>query len=196
MKKRFRILSAAACPGLALAPDWRWPAFRADAQQQPAPAASAAAQAASPAAIAAAKEILVLKNAARDVPSAVPNLVEQTKNVAAAEQSELSEGHQGGRRERRARSRRPREGDRRRHGARSTPTNFTEQELKDLLTFYKSPLGTEDAASRSRVDQASLNYMKHWAQEFAEDVNGQVSRRDEEARQGSLSNRADPKAGR
>ena len=50
---------------------------------------------------------------------------------------------------------------------------FTEQELKDLVTFYKSPLGQKLLAQRARAIQFSMSYMNQWAQKFAEDINGQ-----------------------
>jgi len=78
MKSLSRILSAAGLAmGLALT------AVPAEAQQKNAPAAPAATplKPASPGAIAAAKEILAMKNASAMYANAVPNLVEQTKNV-------------------------------------------------------------------------------------------------------------------
>ncbi len=50
---------------------------------------------------------------------------------------------------------------------------FTEQELKDLVTFYKSPLGQKLLASEPRAIQLSMSYMNQWAQIFAETVNAQ-----------------------
>jgi hypothetical protein len=50
---------------------------------------------------------------------------------------------------------------------------FTEQELKDLVTFYKSPLGQKLLASEPRAIQFSMSYMNQWAQQFAETVNGE-----------------------
>ena len=52
-------------------------------------------------------------------------------------------------------------------------SEFTEQELKDLVTFYKSPLGKKLLASEPRAIQLSMAYMNPWAQNFAEAVNGQ-----------------------
>ena len=76
MKSLSRILSAAGLAvGLALT------AVPADAQQKNAPAATTALKPGSPGAIAAAKEILTMKNASAMYANAVPNLVEQTKNV-------------------------------------------------------------------------------------------------------------------
>src|ERR1043165_10104204 len=75
MKSLSRILSAAGLAmGLALT------AVPAEAQQKKAPAATPLKQA-SPGALAAAKEILTMKNASAMYANAVPNLVQQTKNV-------------------------------------------------------------------------------------------------------------------
>ena len=50
---------------------------------------------------------------------------------------------------------------------------FSEQELKDLVTFYKSPLGQKLLASEPRAIQFSMAYLNGWAQNFAEVINGQ-----------------------
>jgi hypothetical protein len=50
---------------------------------------------------------------------------------------------------------------------------FTEQELKDLVAFYKSPLGQKLLAAEPRAIQFSMSYMNQWAQAFAETVNGE-----------------------
>ena len=63
---------------------------------------------------------------------------------------------------------------------------FTEQELKDLVTFYKSPLGQKLLASEPRAIQFSMSYMNQWAQQFRRSHQRPVPRRDEEARQGYL----------
>jgi uncharacterized protein len=57
--------------------------------------------------------------------------------------------------------------------ARIYANEFTEQELKDLVTFYKSPLGQKLLASEPRAIQTSMAYMNQWAQQFAETVNGE-----------------------
>jgi hypothetical protein len=163
MKSLFRILPAAGLMlGLALA------AIPAMAQQPAAPAAKPA----SPAAIAAAKEILAMKNASQMYQNAVPNIVAQTKDsllqanlnyqkdlnevaviVAqslAGREKEIGEGM-----------------------AQVYASEFTEQELKDLVTFYKSPLGQKLLANEPKAIQLSMSYMNQWAQNFAETVNAQ-----------------------
>jgi hypothetical protein len=161
MKSFCRILSAAGLAlGLALA------AVPALAQQP------AGTKPASPAALAAAKEILAMKNASQMYQNAVPNIVAQTKDsllqanlnyqkdlnevaliVAqslAGREKEIGEGM-----------------------AQVYASEFTEQELKDLVTFYKSPLGQKLLLNEPKAVQLSMSYMNQWAQGFAETVNAQ-----------------------
>jgi hypothetical protein len=155
MKSLSRVLSAA---GLVLA----LAAMPAGAQDKPA----------SPAAIASAKEILAMKNASGMYAAAVPNLVEQTKEQLiqsnlnyqkdlnevsviiaqklAGRESEIGEGM-----------------------AKIYAGEFTEQELKDLVVFYKSPLGVKLLATEPKAIQMSVAFMNQWAQQFAQIVNGE-----------------------
>src|SRR5712664_2146208 len=162
MKRLSRILSAAGLAlGLALA------GVPAGAQQQPPPLKPA-----SPAAIAAAKEILTMKNASAMYANAVPGIVQQTKQALlqnnlnyqkdldevavivaqalAGREKEIGDGM-----------------------AQVYANEFTEQELKDLVTFYKSPLGQKLLLAEPRAIQFSMSYMNQWAQNFAETVNAQ-----------------------
>ena len=166
MKSLSRILSAAGLAmGLALT------AVPAEAQQKNAPAA-APLKPASPAAIAAAKEILTMKNAAAMYANAVPNLVEQTKNVLMQSnlnyQKDLNEVAIIVAKNLAGREKEIGEG-----MAQVYANEFTEQELKDLVTFYKSPLGQKLLASEPRAIQFSMSYMNQWAQSFAETINAQ-----------------------
>jgi len=52
-------------------------------------------------------------------------------------------------------------------------SDFTEQELKDLVTFYKTPLGQKLLAQEPKTVQASMAYMGQWAQSFSETVNNE-----------------------
>ena len=169
MKSLSRILSAAGLAvGLALT------GAPAGAQQKNGPAAPAAVplKPGSPAAIAAAKEILAMKNAAAMYANAVPNLVEQTKNVLLQSnlnyQKDLNEVAIIVAKNLAGREKEIGEG-----MAQVYANEFTEQELKDLVTFYKSPLGQKLLASEPRAIQFSMSYMNQWAQNFAEVINGQ-----------------------
>ncbi|ABD08081.1 conserved hypothetical protein [Rhodopseudomonas palustris HaA2] len=126
----------------------------------------------SPAAIAAAKEILELKRANTIYANAVPNIVQRTmdtlmqtnlnyqqdlKEVAmvvaktmAGREKEIGDGM-----------------------AKIYAQDFTEQELKDLVVFYKTPLGQKLLNEEPKAIQQSMAYMNQWAQTFAEEVNGQ-----------------------
>ena len=165
MNRLARMLSAASLAlGLAVA------GVPAVAQQ--APAAPPPLKQAPPAAIAAAKEILAMKNAAAMYASAVPNIVEQTKNQLLQSnlnyQKDLNEVAVIVAQKLAGREKEIGEG-----MAKIYANEFTEQELKDLVTFYKSPLGQKLLASEPRAIQFSMSYMNQWAQAFAETINGQ-----------------------
>ena len=159
MKSLIRILSAACVVlGLALA--------AAPTQAQTPPPAP------TPGAIAAAKELLTMKHANQMYANAVPGVVERTKTelmqtninyqkdlnevaviVAqklAGRQNEIGDGM-----------------------AKVYASQFTEQELKDLVAFYKSPLGQKLLTAEPVAIQSSMAYLNQWAQNFAEVVNGE-----------------------
>lgn len=164
-----RIVSAA---GLALGLTLTVPAI---AQQQKAPAAPAAAptlKEGSPAAIAAAKEILMMKNASAMYASAVSNIVMQTKETLLQSnlnyQKDLDEVATIVAKTLAGREKEIGDG-----MAKIYANEFTEQELKDLVIFYKSALGQKLIANEPRAIQFSMSYMNAWAKQFAEIVNGQ-----------------------
>ena len=162
MKSVFRILPAAGLAlGLALA------ALPASAQQAAPPLKPA-----SPAAIAAAKEILAMKNASAMYANAVPNIVQQTKDALLQNnlnyQKDLNEVAVVVAQKLAGREKEIGDG-----MAQIYANEFTEQELKDLVTFYKSPLGQKLLATEPRAIQFSMAYMNQWAQQFAEAVNGE-----------------------
>src|ERR1700731_5403411 len=128
MKNVFRILSAAGLVlGLALA------GHSATAQQAAPPLKPA-----SPAAIAAAKEILAMKNASAMYANAVPNIVQRTKDSLLQSnlnyQKDLNEVAVIVAQKLAGREKEIGEG-----MAKGYANEFSEQELKDLVTFYKSP---------------------------------------------------------
>src|SRR5665213_1874394 len=157
MKSLMRILSAAGLAlGLALT---SLPAVA----QQPKPSAAA---------VAAAKEILAMKHADGMYANAVPGMVQRTKDTLlqtnlnyqkdlnevavivaqklAGRQNEIGEGM-----------------------ANAYAREFTEQELKELVAFYKSPLGQKLIAAEPKAIQLSMSFMNQWAQSFGAVVNGE-----------------------
>ena len=163
MKRLSRIVSAA---GLALGVVLAGVPARAQqpAAQQPAPLKPA-----SPAAIAAAKELLNLKGVGGIYTAAVPNIVQRAKDQLLANnlnyQKDLNEvavlvvqkltG---------------REQEIGEQMAKIYANDFTEQELKDLVVFYKTPLGQKLLAQEPKTVQNSMAYMQQWAQNFNETV--------------------------
>jgi len=137
--------------------------------QQPAPPPL---KPASAAAMAAAKEILTLKNAGAMYANAVPGIVQRTKDVLLQNnlnyQKDLNEVAVIVAKSLAGREKEIGDG-----MAQVYANEFTEQELKDLVTFYKSPLGQKLLASEPRAIQLSMSYMNQWAQIFAETVNAQ-----------------------
>jgi hypothetical protein len=169
MKSVFTILPAAGLLlglGLALQP--------AGAQQkQAAPAAPAPAlKQCSPGAKDAATEILKFKGASALYANVIPNIVLQTKESLLASnlnlQKDLNEVATIINQSLQGREKEVGEG-----MAQVYCNEFTEQELKDLVTFYKSPLGQKLLLSEPRAIQFSMAYMNQWAQNLAESVNGQ-----------------------
>jgi hypothetical protein len=163
MKSFLKILPAA---GLLLAVGM--PASAQQKQAAPAPALKQC----SPAAKDAASEILKFKGASSLYANVIPNVVLQTKESLLSSnlnlQKDLNEvatiiaqNNAGKEKE---------IGD----GMAQVYCNeFSEQELKDLVTFYKSPLGQKLLLSEPRAIQFSMAYLNGWAQNFAETVNGQ-----------------------
>jgi len=159
MKSLARILTAAGLAlGLAMS------GVPAGAQTPPKPA--------SPAAIAAAKEILAMKNAGAMYAKAVPNIVHQTKEALLKDnlnyQKDLNEVEVIVAQKLAGREKEIDTG-----MASVYATEFTEQELKDLVTFYKSPLGQKLLSAEPMAIQRSMGYVTQWAQQFSEVVNGE-----------------------
>jgi hypothetical protein len=159
------LLAAGLALGLALS------GAPAGAQQQPQPQPQPL-KPVSPAAMAAAREILTMKNAAAMYGAAVPNIVQQTKDALLQAnlnyQKDLNEVAVIVAQKLAGREKEIGEGMAKIYG-----NEFTEQELKDLVTFYKSPLGQKLLATEPRAIQFSMAYMNQWAQMFAETVNAE-----------------------
>src|ERR1700754_475973 len=163
-------LALAGAPAHAQQPAAKQPAPPAAKQAAPAAAPAPTLKPASPAALAAAKEILTMKNANAMYASAVPNIVDQTKNALlqsnlnyqkdlnevaiivaknlAGKEQEIGEGM-----------------------ARIYANEFTEQELQDLVPFYKSALGQNLLATEPHAIHFSMSYRNQWGQIFAQTVN-------------------------
>jgi hypothetical protein len=54
--------------------------------------------------------------------------------------------------------------------ARAYASHFTEPELKQILTFYQSPLGQKVIAEEPKAADESMNLAGEWADKFSEEV--------------------------
>jgi hypothetical protein len=132
----------------------------ASAQQQP-----------SASAIATAKQLLELKGAFGVYDNAVPGLIDQVKaqliqnNISYQKDiteiaAKLAQDNKG------------RDAEMGSEMARLYAVDFTEQELKDLLKFYQSPLGKKVLTQEPKTIQASLQFMRGWSQKFGDEMDG------------------------
>jgi uncharacterized protein len=157
------VLALSGVPAMAQAP-------KQGAAPAPAPAAKQPAKPPSPAALSAAREFLMMKNVGALFANAVPSVVEQTKNALiqqnlnyqkdlgevaiivaknmAGKENEIGEGM-----------------------AQIYANEFSEQELKGLVTFYKTPLGQKLLTREPVAIQMSMGWMNQWGQEFGVKVN-------------------------
>ena len=160
MKRPSGILLAA---GLALA--LAFSALPASAQQP----AAAPAKPIAPSALAAARDLLAVKNASQVYANAVPNIIQRVKdNLLANNLSYQKDLNEVALSEAQALNGREKEiGE---QIARIYATDYTEQELKDLTTFYKSPLGQKLMAQDPKTDQTVIAYLNQWAQNFSQSV--------------------------
>lgn len=53
-------------------------------------------------------------------------------------------------------------------------TNFTEQELKDILAFYQTPAGKKLLAQQPRVIESSMSFAQSWANKLSDEVIGKM----------------------
>jgi hypothetical protein len=61
-------------------------------------------------------------------------------------------------------------------------THFTEQELKEILAFYKSPTGKKMLIQQPIVVDASMSFAQQWANKLSEEVTSKM--RDELKKKG------------
>jgi len=134
-----------------------------------------------PGALAAAKEILILKNASSVYQGAVVSTLQNVKNALLQSninlQRDIEEVSL-----KLARDLGNRESEIGEGMAVIYATNFTEQELKDLLAFYKTPLGKKTLEAEPKSIEESLNFLRNWGEDFAQEVN--VRFRDEMKKRG------------
>lgn len=132
-------------------------------------ASGAAQQKPSPAAVAAAKELLLLKGGDLPFNPVVYNVVEKVKNVFLPTNPNLGKELN----EVAAKLKKdyePKRAELLNDIARMYAERFSEQEIKTLITFYKTPLGRKMVTDEPKIIDQSLQHAEIWGNELAEDA--------------------------
>jgi uncharacterized protein len=130
----------------------------ADAQQQP-----------SASAIATAKEVITVKGAAAIYDPLVPGVIEQAKSVFLQANPTLGKDLNEVALKLRAEYA-PRGAEVLNDVAKLYATRFTEQELKEALAFYKSPLGRKLLTEEPNILDQSMRNAQTWAERLSQEV--------------------------
>jgi uncharacterized protein len=128
--------------------------------QQPAP---------TPAAIALAREILILKGASEMWDPIIPNTISRARNMFLQTNINLAKDITEIADQLRAEYA-PRAAELSNEVAAAYAARFTEPELKELLAFYKSPIGRKAIAEEPQVIDASAARMLEWGGKFSEEI--------------------------
>jgi hypothetical protein len=131
-------------------------------QQQQAPQPSATA-------ILLAKEILVIKGASQIYDPVIPSVIDRAKGVFLQQNPMIGRDLN----EVAARLRTeftPRTAELVNDAAKLYAASFTEQELKDILAFYKSPVGKKVITEEPAVLDKSVSNVDAWAAKFVDEV--------------------------
>ena len=123
----------------------------------------------SPAAIAVAREVVEVKGGSAMFDPVIVSVVEQTKNALLQTNPQLGKDLT----EVAAQLRNefaPRRNELLAEAAKLYAARFTEQELKDMATFYKSPLGKKMITQEPIVLEEAFNYVQQWGPRVAEQV--------------------------
>jgi hypothetical protein len=130
---------------------------------------AAQAQQPSPAAVDLAKQVILVKGGNSMFDPIVPGVIESAKNMFLPTNPGLAKDLN----EVAAQLRKdyePKRVELLNEVARTYATRFSEQELRDLVAFYKTPLGQKVVVEEPRALDASLARAQDWANNFSEEV--------------------------
>lgn len=123
----------------------------------------------SPASIALAKEYVTLKGAHNVFDPVVPGVIENAKNMLMQTNPNLGKDLTDVAAQLRAELA-PKRDELINNIATLYAKKFSDQELKDLIAFYKSPLGKKLQTDDPIVVDQSMNLAQNWANRFSEEV--------------------------
>jgi uncharacterized protein len=133
----------------------------------------ASAEEPTPAAVALAKELIVLKGSTQLWDAVVPGVIEQVKGVFMQTNPALGRELNDVAAQLRTEYA-PRSSQLVDQVAQLYAKTFTEQELKDALVFYKSPLGRKIVSEEPKVLDDGFRRIQQWANKFSEEVMGRM----------------------
>ena len=167
-RRTARVLSAAAVLAIALAgasPAQQRPA----APAQPKPSAAPAQPKLSPASLLLAKELIDLKGAASAYDPLITGVIEYHKNFFMQNNPNLA-GDLNEVAQKLAADLAPRKVEMQQELTRIYASHFTEQELKDALAFYRTPLGQKLISEEPKAMEESMKVADDWSRKFAVEV--------------------------
>jgi len=135
-------------------------AFGSAALAQPAPSASA---------VAAARELVELKGGAAMFDPVIFSVIEQTKNALLQTNPQLAKDLNDVATQLRNEFT-PRRNELMTEAAKLYAAAFTEQEIKDMTTFYKSPLGKKMLVTEPQVIDRTFAFVEQWGPRVAEEA--------------------------
>jgi hypothetical protein len=127
------------------------------------------AQPATPAALASAKELLELKGAAEMFDPVVTGVIEQTKGALLQTNPQLAKDLTDVGNQLRTEFG-PRRGEIIEAAAKAYAARFSEQELKDVVAFYKSPAGKKMLQQEPLVLDETFGFVQQWQGRVGEEV--------------------------
>jgi len=123
----------------------------------------------SPGAIATAKEIVTIKGGDNMFGPLIPNVVEQAKSMFEQQNPNLGKDLSTVAAKLRT-DLAPRMSEVNDAIAKAYASHFTEAELKEMLTFYKSPVGKKMITEEPKALAEAVNFAQSWAQKFSDEV--------------------------
>jgi hypothetical protein len=132
-------------------------------------AGAALAQQPTPAAIATAKELVELKGGSQMFDPVIVSIVEQTKGALLQTNPQLAKDLNDVAAQLRTEFQ-PRRDELMNEAARRYAARFSEAELKDLVTFFKAPLGKKMIAQEPQVLDETFSFVQQWGPRVAEEA--------------------------
>ena len=136
---------------------------------------------ATPGAVAAANELIKITGAATLFDPLIAGVIEQAKNLYLQQNPALGKDLNEIAAKLRA-DYAPRYSELTNEIARIYATHFSEQELKEIIAFYKSPVGKKMLALQPQLVDNSMKFAQDWAVKLSDEVTGKI--RDELKKKG------------